>query len=218
MSENVQPAAGSSAGANGDQPGLAHYEKQRQYLKELLQNRKLIERQLVAQEQSILQKETEYLESTPYGNIITGFDGYIKGSTNATAQRKRTGLTDQNRIFSRSSISHNPTHVCHDSHFNTITPSRTDDKSVAKRETDAFPQPDHADAQSAASTPAAPTPLSTTFAKDKDSGSNHPTPTSATDKKGGNKKKKTKKEADAEDSEIDTREVKKIRTHFGSRK
>ena len=47
MTENVQPAASSGAGANGDQPGIAHYEKQRQYLKELLQNRKLIERQLV---------------------------------------------------------------------------------------------------------------------------------------------------------------------------
>ncbi|KAI1365660.1 histone acetyltransferase subunit NuA4-domain-containing protein [Xylaria arbuscula] len=184
MSENVQPGTGSGAGANGDQPGIAHYEKQRQYLKELLQNRKLIERQLVAQEQSILQKETEYLESTPYGNIITGFDGYIKGSSNATAQRKRNGLIDQNRIFSRSSISHNPSH------------------------------PDHADAQSATSTPAAaPTPV------DKDSGSNHPTPTSTTDKKGGNsKKKKTKKDAEAEDSEADARENKKIRTHFGSRK
>ncbi|KAI0539950.1 histone acetyltransferase subunit NuA4-domain-containing protein [Xylaria digitata] len=182
MTENVQPITNSSAGSNGDQPGVAHYEKQRQYLKELLQNRKLIERQLVAQEQSILQKETEYLESTPYGNIITGFDGYIKGSTNATAQRKRNGMIDQNRIFSRSSISHNPSH------------------------------PDHADAQSTTSTPAAPTPI------DKDSGSNHPTPTSATDKKGGSKKKKAKKEADAEDSEMDTREVKKVRTHFGSRK
>ncbi|KAF2968161.1 hypothetical protein GQX73_g5454 [Xylaria multiplex] len=182
MTENVQPITNSSAGSNGDQPGVAHYEKQRQYLKELLQNRKLIERQLVAQEQSILQKETEYLESTPYGNIITGFDGYIKGSTNATAQRKRNGMIDQNRIFSRSSISHNPSH------------------------------PDHADPQSATSTPAAPTPI------DKDSGSNHPTPTSATDKKGGSKKKKAKKEADAEDSEMDTREVKKVRTHFGSRK
>ncbi|GAP87372.1 putative histone acetyltransferase subunit 4 protein [Rosellinia necatrix] len=189
MSENMQPTTSSGAGANGDQPGLAHYEKQRQYLKGLIQDRKVIERQLIAQEQSILQKETEYLESTPYGNIITGFDGYIKGSTNATAQRKRTGLTDQNRIFSRSSISHNPSH------------------------------PDHADAQSATSTPAAPTPVSTSFAKDKDGGSNHPTPTSATDKKGGNKKKKnTKKDADAEDSEIDTREVKKVRTHFGARK
>jgi hypothetical protein len=47
MSENIQPA-NSSGGANGDQPGLAHYEKQRQYLKELIQNRKLIERQLVS--------------------------------------------------------------------------------------------------------------------------------------------------------------------------
>ncbi|KAI3342601.1 NuA4-domain-containing protein [Ustulina deusta] len=173
----------SGAGANGDQPGFAHYDKQRQYLKELLQNRKLIERQLVAQEQSILQKETEYLEGTPYGNIITGFDGYIKGSSNPTAQRKRNGLIDQNRIFSRSSISHNPSH------------------------------PDHADAQSATSTPAAPTPV------DKDTGSNHPTPTSTTDKKGSSsKKKKTKKDADAEDSEMDTREAKKVRTHFGARK
>ncbi|KAI3329271.1 NuA4-domain-containing protein [Xylariaceae sp. AK1471] len=185
MAENVQPATSSSGGANGDQPGFAHYEKQRQYLKELLQNRKVIERQLVAQEQSILQKETEYLESTPYGNIITGFDSYIKGSTNPTAQRKRTGLIDQNRVFSRSSISHNPSH------------------------------PDHADAQSATSTPAAPTPVSTSFAKDKDSSSNQPTPTSATEKKGGSKKKKAKKETDADDSEMDSREVKKVRTHFG---
>ncbi|KAJ8107570.1 hypothetical protein ONZ43_g6692 [Nemania bipapillata] len=160
MTENLQPSTSSGAGAHGDQPGFAHYEKQRQYLRELIQNRKLIERQLISQEQSILQKETEYLENTPYGNIITGFDGYIKGSTNATAQRKRTGMIDQSRIFSRSSISHNPSH------------------------------PDHADAQSATSTPAAPTPVSTSFAKDKDSGSNHPTPTSATDKKGGQQEEK----------------------------
>lgn len=79
-------------------------------------------------------------------------------------------------------------------------------------------QPDHADAQSTTSTPAAPTPVAASFAKDKENGSNHPTPTSTTDKKGGNKKKKTRKEADAEDSEIDTRETKKVRTHFGSRK
>ncbi|KAI0395828.1 NuA4-domain-containing protein [Xylariaceae sp. FL0594] len=185
MTENIQPATGSGAGASTEQLGLAHYEKQRQYLKELLHNRKVIERQLVAQEQSILQKETEYLESTPYGNIIAGFDGYIKGSANATAQRKRTGLIDQNRVFSRSSISYNPSH------------------------------PDHVDAQSATSTPGAPTPISTSFTKDKDGSSNQPTPTSATDKKAGGKKKKARKEIDAEDSEMDGREVKKVRTHFG---
>ncbi|KAI8632040.1 NuA4-domain-containing protein [Xylariaceae sp. FL1651] len=193
MAENVQPATSSGAGVNGDQPGMAHYEKQRQYLKELLQNRKTIERQLIAQEQTIIQKETEYLESTPYGNIITGFDGYIKGSTSVAAQRKRTGLVDQNRVFSRSSISHNPSHARH----NPLTP-------------------DHSDAQSATSTPAAPTPLSTSFAKDKDNSSNQPTPTSATDKKAPSKKKKQKKEAEADDSETDSREVKKVRTHFGA--
>ncbi|KAI1262939.1 NuA4-domain-containing protein [Xylariaceae sp. FL1019] len=184
MAENVQPGAGAGAGA-GDQPGLAHYEKQRQYLKELIQSRKSIERQLVAQEATILQKETEYLESTPYGNIIAGFDGYIKGGSNAA--RKRTGLIDQSRVFSRSSISHNPQH------------------------------PEHSEAQSATSTPAAPTPVSTSFAKDnKDGGSNQPTPSSATEKKPPSKKKKQKKEVDVEDSETDSREVKKIRTNFGA--
>jgi chromatin modification-related protein EAF6 len=60
-----------------------------------------------AQEDSIYQKETEYLESTPSGNIITGFDSYIKGTGGAAAQRRKTGLTDANRVFSRSSISYN---------------------------------------------------------------------------------------------------------------
>ncbi|CAJ2501821.1 Uu.00g046740.m01.CDS01 [Anthostomella pinea] len=187
MAENVQPAATPGSGANGEQPGIAHYEKQRQYVKELLQNRKVLERQLAMQEQSILQKETEYLESTPYGNIITGFDGYIKGSSSNTSSRKRAGQLDQNRVFSRSSISYNAFH------------------------------PEHAEPPSATSTPGAPTPLSTSFAvKDKDGASNQPTPTSATtDKKAPNKKKK-KKDADVEDSETDSREVKKIRTHFGA--
>ncbi|KAI1490684.1 histone acetyltransferase subunit NuA4-domain-containing protein [Biscogniauxia mediterranea] len=181
MTENVQPAA-----ASADQPGLAHYESQRQHLKELLHSRKVIERQLALQEQSIFQKETEYLENTPLGNIITGFDGYIKGGTSAAAQRKRTGLIDQNRVFSRSSISYNALN------------------------------PENSEAASSTSTPAAPTPISTSFAnKDKDGGSNQPTPTSATDKKAP-KKKKQKKDLDAEDSETDSREVKKVRTHFGA--
>ncbi|KAI0482834.1 histone acetyltransferase subunit NuA4-domain-containing protein [Xylariaceae sp. FL0804] len=112
MAENVQPAPNAGGGgANGDQAGVAHYDKQRQYLRELLHNRKALEKQLQLQEQNILQKETEYLESTPYGNIITGFDGYIKGSSSAAAQRKRTGQLDQNRVFSRSSLSYNQLHV-----------------------------------------------------------------------------------------------------------
>ncbi len=43
MSENAQPANGGSA----DAPGIPFYEKSRQQLKELLQKRRQLERQLV---------------------------------------------------------------------------------------------------------------------------------------------------------------------------
>lgn len=46
------------------------------------------------------------------GNIITGFDNYAKGtSSSVAAQRRRTGLIEQNRVFSRSSLSYNPLNV-----------------------------------------------------------------------------------------------------------
>lgn len=60
------------------------------------------------QEDTIYQKETEYLENTPSGNIITGFDNYTKGAGTAAAARRKTGLTEANRVFSRSSIAYNP--------------------------------------------------------------------------------------------------------------
>lgn len=59
-------------------------------------------------EESIAQKETAYLDSTPSGNIITGFDNYMKGTSGAAAQRRKTGPAEQNRVFSRSSISYRP--------------------------------------------------------------------------------------------------------------
>lgn len=71
-----------------------------------------METKLQAQiEASIANHETEYLEGTPQGNIITGFDNYTKGTTSAAAQRRRTGLMEQNRVFSRSSISYNALNV-----------------------------------------------------------------------------------------------------------
>lgn len=59
-------------------------------------------------EDGIAQKESTYLESTPGGNIITGFDNYMKTTSGAAAQRRKTGPLDQNRVFSRSSISYRP--------------------------------------------------------------------------------------------------------------
>ncbi|KAI1382211.1 NuA4-domain-containing protein [Hypoxylon crocopeplum] len=196
MTENAQPNAGGAA--NGDrQAALAEYSKQRQTLKELLSKRKQQDRQLAQLEQNIVDLEAKYLGNTRFGNIVKGFDNYIKGTSSA-AQRKQGELKDEDYIWSRSSISYNSLH------------------------------PENAEAASATSTPAAPTPISTSFAnnKDKDSGSNHPTPTSATEKasgktsKTGKKRTQPKKEKDAdgdgEDSETDSREAKKVRTHFGA--
>lgn len=134
MSENQPPSAAgaggagaaaaaaaastSGAAANGgtgvDVPaGMPFYEKSRQRLKELLARRRALEKQLGVHEEVIYSKETEYLETTLQGNIITGFDNYTKGgASSAAAQRRKIGQTEANRVFSRSSISYNANAVC----------------------------------------------------------------------------------------------------------
>lgn len=55
-------------------------------------------------EDDIYKRETEYLEDTPYGNILTGFDNYIKGSSSSAPGGRRKPVTDDsNRVFSNSS-------------------------------------------------------------------------------------------------------------------
>jgi Histone acetyltransferase subunit NuA4 len=107
MSENAPPAS-ATAGTNGDVPGQPFYDKARQHLKDLLQKKRMLERSLALQEDSIYKKETDYLEDTPSGNIITGFEAYTKGSgSSAPGQRRRAAVQESNRVFSRSSISYN---------------------------------------------------------------------------------------------------------------
>lgn len=64
-----------------------------------------------ALEAGIASKEAAYLESTPNGNIMTGFDNYIKGGSNAAAGRKKPVSTEQNRLFTNSSTSYRPSDV-----------------------------------------------------------------------------------------------------------
>ncbi|KAM7205805.1 NuA4 domain containing protein [Naviculisporaceae sp. PSN 640] len=206
-------AAGGNNTAAGAGGGIPYYEKQRQHLKELINRKRTLEKKIVTLEESIYSKETDYLENTPGGNIITGFDNYTKGTSNAAAQRRKTGLTDANRVFSRSSVSYNP---------NAQQEAQTPGGSTTH------------------STPGslAPTPLSTSFKdKDRDGGaSGVPTPTSATAGKATSSKKGKKTtskasgaassaasraaSAGADDSETDSKEAggatKKIRTNFGA--
>jgi chromatin modification-related protein EAF6 len=67
-------------------------------------------------EENILARETAYLEETGAGNIIKGFDNYIKGtattttSTSGPATRRKVAISDADRIFSRSSLSFQKVH------------------------------------------------------------------------------------------------------------
>lgn len=53
-------------------------------------------------EDNIYKAETAYLEDTQNGNIIKGFDNYIKGGVT----RRKTALNDTDRIFSLSSLTY----------------------------------------------------------------------------------------------------------------
>ncbi|KAK3300054.1 histone acetyltransferase subunit NuA4-domain-containing protein [Chaetomium fimeti] len=117
MTGNVPPGGNTkSAGANGpggdaasssSAAGIPFYEKQRQQLKELISRKRTLEKKLSSIEDHISNKESEYLDGTPSGNIIIGFDNYVKGATAAAALRRKTGALDHNRVFSRSSVSYN---------------------------------------------------------------------------------------------------------------
>ncbi|KAK3181324.1 hypothetical protein K4F52_007338 [Lecanicillium sp. MT-2017a] len=93
---------------DGGQPTLTEYKKSQARVRELVEKRRMLDRKLNQVEEGIVQKEAAYLESTPSGNIITGFDNYMKGISGAAAQRRKTGPMEQNRVFSRSSISYRP--------------------------------------------------------------------------------------------------------------
>ncbi|KAM3508668.1 hypothetical protein MY10362_001032 [Beauveria mimosiformis] len=103
MADNKRGGAG-----EGPQPTMTEYKKSQARVRELVEKRRLLERRLNQVEEGIIQKESAYLENTPSGNIITGFDNYMKGISGAAAQRRKTGPMDQNRVFSRSSISYRP--------------------------------------------------------------------------------------------------------------
>ncbi|KAK1600542.1 histone acetyltransferase subunit NuA4 [Colletotrichum navitas] len=104
MGEN-QPTAATTASQPA--PTMQMYREEQARLRQMLDKRAVIAKKLANIEADIEQKETAYLESTPNGNIIAGFDNYIKG-TGAAAHRRKAGATEQNRVFSRSSISYRP--------------------------------------------------------------------------------------------------------------
>ncbi|OJJ48555.1 hypothetical protein ASPZODRAFT_130620 [Penicilliopsis zonata CBS 506.65] len=106
---------------NGTNRGLPYYEKLRRELRDTLQKKRLMDKSMAQLEDQIFRFEQSYLEETTAGNIIKGFDNYIKGSSAAsnlgattlglssagagTLSRRKAQVSDIDRVFSRSSAS-----------------------------------------------------------------------------------------------------------------
>jgi len=82
-------------------PSMQQYDILRKSLRDLISKKKTIDRNLEQLEDHIYKFETSYLEETQNGNIVRGFDNYIKG----TVARRRANITDTDRVFSNSSYS-----------------------------------------------------------------------------------------------------------------
>ncbi|KAI9860673.1 MAG: hypothetical protein M1824_002964 [Vezdaea acicularis] len=112
MAENIPPT-GTAANPNADASrGMPYYNRLRSELRETINKKRILDKNLSNLEDNLYKLESSYLEETSAGNIIKGFDNYIKGSSSATgsaaggAGRKRTGVTEADRVFSRSSASY----------------------------------------------------------------------------------------------------------------
>ncbi|KAI5815409.1 histone acetyltransferase subunit NuA4-domain-containing protein [Pyronema omphalodes] len=81
---------------------IVYYDRIKKQLRDLIHSKRHNDKQLSIYEENIYKAETAYLEETPNGNIVKGFDNYIK----AAAPRRKTNFNDQDRIFSLSSITY----------------------------------------------------------------------------------------------------------------
>ncbi|KAL6715867.1 chromatin modification-related protein eaf6 [Lecanora helva] len=187
MAENIPPA-NSNADATR---GVPYYEKLKRDLRDTLQKKKLLDKNLELLEQQIFRFEASYLEETGAGNIIKGFDNYIKGSSTVgtttstgggTSTRRKGQIMDADRVFSRSSISF----------MRELSPSSSLQTT-----------PSHA------ATPTSGNPHPPLSARD----GNHGTPSNAAGTKGGQGNKKNKK-GDKDDEEVDGRGPKRLKITY----
>lgn len=126
MTENAPPPTTTAAAPSADPTrGLPYYEKLKRDLRETLQKKRLLDKDMATLEDQIFRFEASYLEETAAGNIIKGFDNYIKGSSapgattstsinpggggggggGGTSTRRKGTVMEQDRVFSRSSAS-----------------------------------------------------------------------------------------------------------------
>ncbi|KAF2771929.1 NuA4-domain-containing protein [Teratosphaeria nubilosa] len=98
------PAPSSTA----DQPGRPYYESLRATLRQTLEKKRKLDDALAAVEENIYKLECAYLEETAgSGNIVRGFDGWVKGvviGDKKVGGAGRGRVREEERVFSRSSV------------------------------------------------------------------------------------------------------------------
>ncbi|CZT19651.1 uncharacterized protein RCC_05502 [Ramularia collo-cygni] len=110
MAENVPPGS-ASATAPIDQPGRPYYESLKSNLRATLEKKRRLDAELADLEDRIHKAEGAYLEETSHsGNIVRGFDGWVKGVALGAGgrsgdDRRRGRIREDDRVFSRSSVS-----------------------------------------------------------------------------------------------------------------
>ncbi|RIA95043.1 histone acetyltransferase subunit NuA4-domain-containing protein [Glomus cerebriforme] len=99
------PDVGEDISANNNAPPVVTRQKLEEVeaeLKELLVRKKQVDKSLKTIENNIWNFEGSYLEETHSGgNLIRGFDSYLRPSTE---KKKRIEITPEERLFSRSSV------------------------------------------------------------------------------------------------------------------
>ncbi|KAL7417730.1 histone acetyltransferase subunit NuA4-domain-containing protein [Mrakia frigida] len=88
--------------------GKAANEAAKMALQAALIKKRAVDKQLASIEGKIYAFEGSYLEesSNTGGNIVKGFDGYLKAPPTGGAHKKRYEVTDADRLFSGSSLTY----------------------------------------------------------------------------------------------------------------
>ncbi|KAK9471798.1 histone acetyltransferase subunit NuA4-domain-containing protein, partial [Dipodascopsis tothii] len=88
-----------------DKAEMAAYEKAKKELKDMIGKKRMLDKNLAIIEEQIFKYEGAYLDETPNGNIVRGFDNYLKSSSigGGSAVKRKPAINEDDRLFSLSS-------------------------------------------------------------------------------------------------------------------
>ncbi|RCK66325.1 Chromatin modification-related protein EAF6 [Candida viswanathii] len=105
--ETSKKDAPSSKDSHASAKNTEKYDQLRKKLVQQILKKQELSKKLTTLEDSIYQKEMEYFEDSPLGNIIKGFENITKTSGGgSSANKRRVVYTEDDHIFSLSSVNY----------------------------------------------------------------------------------------------------------------